>query len=184
MSLSVEPATSRSLWHDVRFRTFWIGETFSQFGDRISELALPLIAVVLLEAGAGEVGLLTAAVWAPNLLSLLVGSWVDQRERKRQLLIGADFTRALVLTSVPVAYALDALTLAHLFVVALLAGIGQVVFSTSYQPFFVSLVEQNRYLEANAKLSASAPRRSSPGRRSAVRSCSSSPHPSQSSSTR
>jgi MFS family permease len=155
MSLSVEPATSRSLWHDVRFRTFWIGETFSQFGDRISELALPLIAVVLLEAGAGEVGLLTAAVWAPNLLSLLVGSWVDQRERKRQLLIGADFTRALVLTSVPVAYALDALTLAHLFVVALLAGIGQVVFSTSYQPFFVSLVEQNRYLEANAKLSAS-----------------------------
>jgi predicted MFS family arabinose efflux permease len=56
---------------------------------------------------------------------------------------------------VPVAYVLDALTLAHLFVVAILAGIGQVVFSTSYQPFFVSLVERNRYLEANAKLSAS-----------------------------
>ena len=62
---------SRSLWHDRRFRTFWIGETLSQFGDRISELALPLIAVVLLDASATEIGLLTAAVWAPNLLVAL-----------------------------------------------------------------------------------------------------------------
>ena len=145
----------RSLWHDRRFRTFWIGETLSQFGDRISELALPLIAVVLLDASATEIGLLTAAVWAPNLLSLFVGSWVDQREQKRPLLIGADLGRAIVLASVPVAYAVDALTLAHLFVVALLAGIGQVFFSTSYQPFFVSLVDRSRYLEANSKLSAS-----------------------------
>ena len=60
-----------------------------------------------------------------------------------------------MLASVPVAYAVDALTLAHLFVVALLAGIGQVFFSTSYQPFFVSLVDRSRYLEANSKLSAS-----------------------------
>ena len=88
-------------------------------------------------------------------MSLFVGSWVDQRERKRSLLIGADLGRAIVLASVPVAYAVDALTLAHLFVVALLAGIGQVFFSTSYQPFFVSLVDRSRYLEANSKLSAS-----------------------------
>ena len=146
---------NRSLWHDRRFRTFWIGETLSQFGDRISELALPLIAVVLLEASATEIGLLTAAVWAPNLLSLFVGSWVDQQMRKRPLLIGADLGRAIVLASVPVAYAVDALTLGHLFVVALLAGVGQVFFSTSYQPFFVSLVDRSRYLEANSKLSAS-----------------------------
>ena len=155
MTSQAVPTPERSLWHDGRFRTFWIGETLSQFGDRISELALPLIAVVLLEASAAEVGLLTAAVWAPNLLSLLVGSWVDQRPKKRPLLIGADLARALVLASVPVAYSLDALTLSHLFVVALLAGVGQVLFSTSYQPFFVSLVDRSRYLEANSKLSAS-----------------------------
>ena len=52
MTAEDSPA-SGSLWRDRRFRTFWIGETLSQFGDRISELALPLIAVVLLDASAG-----------------------------------------------------------------------------------------------------------------------------------
>jgi MFS family permease len=144
-----------SLWSDARFRRFWIGETLSQFGDRISELALPLIAVLLLDAGATEVGLLTAAVWAPNLLSLFVGSWVDHRPRKRPLLIVADVGRAVVLASVPVAYLFDALTLGQLFVVALLGGAGQVLFSTAYPPFFVALVPRESYLDANSKLSAS-----------------------------
>lgn len=39
-----------SLWHDRRFRTFWSAQTVSEFGDRITELALPLIAVTLLDA--------------------------------------------------------------------------------------------------------------------------------------
>ena len=93
-----------SLWRDVPFRRFWLGQTLSQFGDRISELALPLIAVVLLDASANEVGLLTAAVWGPNVVSLFVGSWVDQQPRKRLLLIVADLGRAAVLLTVPLAY--------------------------------------------------------------------------------
>lgn len=144
-----------SLWHDERFRRFWLGQTLSQFGDRISELALPLIAVLLLDASAGEVGLLTAAVWGPNVVSLFVGSWVDQRRRKRLLLIVADLARAVVLLSVPLAYLLDALTLEQLYAVALLTGVGQVLFSTSYPPFFVALVRRDQFLEANAKLSVS-----------------------------
>ena len=60
-----------------------------------------------------------------------------------------------MLASVPVAYLLDALTLGQLFVVALLAGAGQVLFSTAYPPFFVALVPRESYLDANSKLSAS-----------------------------
>jgi len=67
-------APDASLWHETPFRRFWLGDALSQFGDRISELALPLIAVVLLDASAGEVGLLTAAVWGPNVVSLLSGA--------------------------------------------------------------------------------------------------------------
>ena len=150
-----ETAPTRSLWRDTRFRRFWLGHTLSQFGDRISELALPLIAVLLLDAGPGQVGLLTAAVWAPNVISLFVGSWVDQRRRKRLLLIAADLARALVLLTVPLAYLLDALTLEQLYAVALLTGVGQVLFSTSYPPFFVALVRRDQFLEANSKLSVS-----------------------------
>jgi MFS family permease len=137
------------------FNRFWAGHTISQFGDRISELALPLIAVTALAATPTEVGLLTAAVWAPNLLSVLVGSWVDGQVHRRRLLVAADLLRAATLLSLPLAHWFGAVTLAQLFVVALLAGAGQVLFSSAYPSFFVSLVDRSRFVEANSKLSTS-----------------------------
>jgi MFS family permease len=138
-----------------RFASFWAGHTISQFGDRISELALPLIAVVTLAATPAEVGLLTAAIWTPNLLCLLVGSWADRRTHRKRILVAADVLRALVLLSLPVAHWFGVVTLGQLFVVALLAGSGQVLFMSAYQSFFVSLVDRDRYVDANSKLSIS-----------------------------
>ena len=137
------------------FARFWAGQTISAFGDRITELALPLIAVTLLAATPAEVGLLTAAVWAPNLLSLLVGSWVDGQAHRKRLLVAADLLRAAVLLSLPAAYWFGVVTLTQLFVVAVLAGVGQVLFSSAYPSFFVSLVDRDRYVSANSKLSTS-----------------------------
>jgi MFS family permease len=144
------PAATRSRG----FRTFWLGETVSQFGDRISELALPLIAVTLLGAGATGLGVLTAAIWAPNLLAVVVGAWVDQRPVKRRLMIVADLLRAVALASVPIGYAFGVLTLAQLITVGLLTGVGQVLFTMAYQTFYVSLVPPESYVDANSKLSA------------------------------
>ncbi|MEP6651411.1 MAG: MFS transporter, partial [Lapillicoccus sp.] len=75
----VHDTHARPLWRDRRFTTYWSGQTVSQLGDRVSELALPLIAVTTLQASPVEVGVLTAAIWAPNLLSLVVGAWVDHQ---------------------------------------------------------------------------------------------------------
>jgi MFS family permease len=133
----------------------WLGTTISQFGDRVTELALPLIAVTVLGATAGQVGALTAAVWLPNLLALFVGAWVDRRTRKRSLLVVADLMRAAVLLSLPVCYLVDAVSLTQLYVVALLTGAGQVLFSMAYQSFFVALVPAQSYIDANSKLSLS-----------------------------
>lgn len=155
MTSTTERTRPASLWRDRRFGTFWTGYTVSQLGDRVTELALPLIAVVMLGATPSQVGLLTAAVWLPSLLSLFVGAWVDQRTRKRRLMVLADLARAAVLLSLPVAYLLDAVTFAQLVVVALLTGAGQVVFNMAYPSFFVSLVERDSYLDANSKLSTS-----------------------------
>jgi MFS family permease len=146
---------STSLWRHRSFAKLWAGETISQFGDRISELALPLIAVVTLAATPTQVGFLTAAVWAPNLLSLLVGSWVDRQPNRKRLLIAADLLRAAVLLSLPVAHWFGVVTLSQLFVVALLGGVGQVLFASAYVPFFVGLVERGQYVDANSKLSMS-----------------------------
>lgn len=142
------------LWRDRKFLTFWSAQTVSEFGDRISELALPLIAVTLLDASPMQVGLLTAAVWLPNLVSLFIGSWVDQQPNKRPLMIAADLARVVVLLSLPVAFWIGALTLPQLYIVAILAGTAHVVFNTAYASFFVHLVAPEHYLEANSKLSA------------------------------
>jgi MFS family permease len=146
---------SGSLLHNRRFTAFWAGETISQFGDRISELALPLIAVTMLAATPTEVGLLTAAIWAPNLLSVFVGAWVDRRAQRKRLLVIADLLRAAALLSLPAAYWFGVLGLPQLFAVALLTGAGQVLFSCSYSSFFVTLVDRDRYVDANSKLNTS-----------------------------
>jgi MFS family permease len=146
------PATS--LWRDRSFRTFWSAQGVSEFGDRISELALPLIAVTLLNASPSQVGFLTAAVWLPNLASLFIGAWVDQRRDKRPLMIAADLSRTIVLLTLPAAYWLDLLTLGQLYAIAILAGTAHVVFSTAYASFFVRLVSREQFLEASSKLSA------------------------------
>ncbi|WP_020387209.1 MFS transporter [Kribbella catacumbae] len=146
------PATS--LWRDRRFRTFWSAQGVSEFGDRISELALPLIAVTLLNASPSQVGFLTAAVWLPNLASLFIGTWVDQHRDKRPLMIAADLSRTALLLSLPAAYWLDVLSLGHLYAIAILAGTAHVVFNTAYASFFVRLVSREQYLEAGSKLSA------------------------------
>lgn len=143
-----------SLWHDRSFRTFWSAQGVSEFGDRITELALPLIAVTVLDATPAEVGLLTAAVWLPNVVSLFIGTWVDQRRNKRALMIAADLARLLVLASLPLAAWLGWLTLGQLYVIAILAGTAHVLFNTAYASFFVRLVARNQFLEASSKLSA------------------------------
>lgn len=152
---TVDTAPPPALHRDSRFRTFWIGETISQFGDRISELALPLIAVTLLAATPVQVSVLTALIWLPNLLGLFLGAWVDQRTHKRRLLIIADLIRAAVLFSLPVAYLFDAITLTQLYLVALLTGVGAVLFAMAHQAFFVALVPRSAYVDANSKLSMS-----------------------------
>ncbi|MFG2720077.1 MFS transporter [Streptomyces sp. NPDC048416] len=144
-----------SLWRDLRFRRFWAGQSISQFGDRITELALPLIAVGALHASANEVAWLTALVWVPNLLAMVLGAWVDQRVHKRRLMVLADLARAAVLLSLPVTYLVGAVSLGQLYVVALLTGAAGVLFNTAYPPFFVRLVPRSSYIDANSKLSTS-----------------------------
>ena len=108
---------------DTVFRRYWSAHTISLFGDQISMLALPLVAVLTLDAGAAQMGYLTAASWLPYLLfALHAGAWVDRRGHRRRTMIAADIGRAAVLLSVPLAYAADLLTLPHVYVVTLAAG--------------------------------------------------------------
>lgn len=148
-------ARARSpLWRDRRFRSFWAGQTISQFGDRITDLAVPLIAVSALQATAWQVSWLTALVWTPNLLAIWLGTWIDQQTRQRRILVAADLLRAAALVSIPIAHLAGAVTFAQLCLVVLVIGFGGVLFNTAYSAFFVHLVQPESYVDANSKLSA------------------------------
>jgi MFS family permease len=136
------------------FVRFWAGQTISVFGDQISALAIPLTAVLVLDASAIQVGILAALAWLPHLLfSLPVGVWIDRRSHRRRNMIVADVLRAAALATIPVAWWLGSLTIWHLLAVAFAVGAFTVLFDLSSVSFFVALVSRPQYVEANSKLS-------------------------------
>lgn len=144
-----------SLWSDREFVKLWSAETVSVFGSQVTLLAMPLAAVLTLDASAFEVGLLTALETLPFLLvGLPAGVWVD-RMRRRPLLVVGDVGRAVVLASVPAAHALGVLTMWQLYAVALAAGVLTVFFDVAYQSYLPALVSRDRLVEGNAKLETS-----------------------------
>jgi MFS family permease len=143
------------LWRHGDFLKLWSAETISQFGTQVSQLALPFIAITILDASAFAVAALATVEFLPFLLfTLPAGVWVDRLPR-RMLLIVSDYGRAALLFSVPVAYAFDALTLPQLFVVGFLVGTFNVVFDVSYQAYLPSLVRRDQIIEGNSKLEVS-----------------------------
>ncbi|WP_309500595.1 MFS transporter [Streptomyces shenzhenensis] len=137
------------------FRLLWTGETVSGLGNSITVVALPLIAVDMLDTGSTAVGLLAAAVWLPWLLvGLPVGAWVD-RIHKRPLMIACDLVAVAALVSIPLAAWLDALTFQHLVVVALICGTAAVCFNTAYHSYIRIVLDGRDLLEGNAKLQGS-----------------------------
>jgi MFS family permease len=135
------------------FRRFWAAQTVSLVGDQITVIALPLVAVLALDASAAQMGYLFAAELAPNLLfSLHAGAWIDRRGRRRQLMIATDLMRAGLIGSIPLAYAFDGLTFPHLLVVGFPMGTMSVLFQVSYSALFVALLPRDRYVDGASLL--------------------------------
>ena len=133
------------------FRRYWSASTVSMFGDQISGIALPLAAVLVLHAGAAQMGYLTALEWLPSLLlGLHAGAWVDRRGRRRRTMIAADLGRAALFASIPACYALHVLTLPQLYAVTLGAGALSVMFNVSDATLFVSIVAPEQYVDGQS----------------------------------
>lgn len=143
------------LWHHAEFRKLWIAQIISVFGSAITEFALPLTAVLTLQATPVEMGLLRSVQFAPHLLvGLFAGVWVD-RLQKQFILVGADLGRAILLSSIPLAVVFHLLRIEHLYIVAFCVGVLTVFFDVSYYAFLPFLVEHKQLIEGNSKLEAS-----------------------------
>ncbi|WP_405866999.1 MFS transporter [Streptomyces sp. NBC_01515] len=137
------------------FRWLWLGQTVSQLGEQSSLVVLPLFAVLTLDVGAGQLGVLRAVEQAPILLlSLLVGAWVDGW-RTRTVMVVADVGRSLVLGAAAVAGLLNWLGLPALFVLVFVAGVLSVFFDVAYQASLVRLVTSDQLVRGNSALEGS-----------------------------
>jgi len=132
------------------FRKLWIGQLVSASGSAITTVALPLVAVVTLQASAVQMGALSALTIAPHLVfGLLAGVWVD-RWSLRRVLIWTDLGRLVLLASVPALAALDLLRIEQLYVVAVLSGVLTLLSDTASQTMIPSLVQRADLMRANS----------------------------------
>src|SRR5919201_6441949 len=90
------------LWQHADFLKLWTGQSISEFGSQISQLALPWLAAVGLHASAFQFSLLGVLGFLPFILfALPAGVWVD-RLRRRHILIAGDSARAVLLALIPI----------------------------------------------------------------------------------
>lgn len=136
------------------FRRFWLADVLSQFGTRISVLAIPLLATQTLHASAFQVSMVrTLGTAAYLLLALHVGAWCD-RIRVRPVLVIADLGRAAALATVPLAAAFGSLTITHLLVAVGITGVLTVWFDVAHQTYLPRLIGRDDLVEGNARLQA------------------------------
>ena len=145
-------ATITSLWRNGPFLRLWTGQTASSVGSQLGRLAIPVLAVSVLQATEFQVGLLTAVETAAFLLiGLPAGAWVDRWLKRRVMLI-ADLARAIVLASVPIMFFAGVLTIWQLMVVGAIVGVASVFFDVAYQSYLPVLVDLKQLGEGNSKL--------------------------------
>ncbi len=134
------------------FTRFWAGETVSSFGSYITTLALQTLVVLTLDGTAQDVGWLNSARWLPYLvLGLVVGALVD-RVRRRPVMVTTDLLRAALLVSIPVAHALDVLSLPLLLVVVACFGAMSLVNDAASMSFITRLVPREHLQRAHSRI--------------------------------
>ncbi|MFY0575023.1 hypothetical protein ACN28S_12195 [Cystobacter fuscus] len=148
---------SGGLWSHPDFLRLWGAQIVSAFGSRITRTALPILALLTLQATPTEIAVLSALGVAPGLLvGLFMGGHVD-RAAKRPLLIGADVVRALLLLTLPLAARFGALSMPQLYLVAAAVGAATTLFQIADNSYLPTLVDKALLVEANARLEARSP---------------------------
>lgn len=150
------PPVVESLRGHRDFTHLWAGETLSVMCREIGLLAMPVVAVALLQATEFQVGVLNAASTAAFLLvGLPAGAWVD-RWLKRRTMIVADLVRVAAALVVPVLWFTGDLAIWHLYVVSAVIGVATVFFDVSYQSYLPFLVDPVQVPAANSRLEGTA----------------------------
>jgi MFS family permease len=138
-----------TLLAEADFRRYWSARMVSVAGSLVTYVALP----VLIYSVTGSSLWTAFAVVAEGLpylcFGLFAGALADRLDRRR-VMVTADMVNALVLGSVPAAYAFGVLTAPHVLVVAFLTQILFVFFDAANFGALPALVGRGRIAAANS----------------------------------
>ncbi|MGN6575383.1 MAG: MFS transporter [Nocardioides sp.] len=147
MELTREAVDTRAFW------TYWSAGAASSVGSAVGAVALPLTALLVLDATAFEMGVIAASSYVAWLVIGLPAGVITQRLPLRRLQVGMDVVRALAVASIPVAWWLDALSIAQLVVVALVTSFANVLFDIANSTFLPSVVPKEQLQARNSFMS-------------------------------
>lgn len=139
----------------VGYPRLWIGETVSTFGSQFTNFAVPLTALIILDATAFEIGLLNSADSAAVLLLGLSAGVLADRFRKRPVMIAGNLLRFAALMLVPILFWMDALSIWALVGVMFCVGLGGVLTDSAYSAYVYELVPRKSLTTANSWAQAS-----------------------------
>jgi MFS family permease len=140
------------LFADRDIRLLFGAQGVSMLGSQVSNIAIPLIAIDVIHASDGGVALIEGAFLLSYVLfSLPVGALLDRRTR-RPVLIAMDLARMGLLLALPVSYALGALSMGLLYIVAFFLGFGSLIYDVAHQSYLPALLKGPRLAAANSRL--------------------------------
>jgi predicted MFS family arabinose efflux permease len=124
----------------------------AQSAEQISLAAVPIVAVIALDAGPGEIGTLSAAQTLPYLLLSIPAGMLADRWSRTQLMLSAELLRALSLLGLLALVLGEALSLPLLALLGFVGAAGTVGFSVAAPALVPTLVPQHDLARANARL--------------------------------
>lgn len=124
----------------------------AQSAEQLSLAAVPIVAVLALGAGPGEIGLLGVAQTLPFMLMSIPFGLLADRTSRRRLMVGAEALRALTLLALVAAVLSGQLSIALLAVLGFLGAIGTVGFSVAAPALVPALVARAELPLANSRL--------------------------------
>jgi predicted MFS family arabinose efflux permease len=150
MRLFTAPCMSVVL--SASFRRLAWSNLLAQSAEQLSLAAVPIVAVLLLQAGPGEIGLLASIQSLPFLLlSMPLGLLADRTSRTRLMAL-AETLRALALLLLLALIVTGNVSIAALAVIGFIAAVGTVAFSVAAPSLVPALVPVEGLAQANGRL--------------------------------
>lgn len=132
------------------FNWLWSAYAVSSLGTGLAFGAFPIVVILVLHGGSGEVAALSAAGQAAGaLVAIPLAPWIEFR-RKRPVMVAMDLTRFAALLTVPIAFAFGQLSFAQLLVVSVFIEAADITFKAASGACMKALVRPEDLLSANA----------------------------------